>query len=207
MLRMLQAMAMLSGLSGMRRHASHLVMFALIACASISVAHAFDAGGPALPAQGTLETAFTPGDDIEGLLTDAVDKARRQVLVQAYILTSKPLTKSLIAARKRGVDVRVLVDAGQLNKLGHERVAAMLAAGVTVREETRYKSAHNKVIVIDAAGADATVITGSYNFTWSAQNKNAENILIARKNPPLAARYVANWTRHFEEAEAYRADR
>lgn len=199
--------AMLSGLSGMRRQASHVAVFALIACACLPAAQAFDAGGQALPAQGTLETAFTPGDDIEGLLTDAVDKARRQVLVQAYILTSKPLTKSLIAARKRGVDVRVLVDAGQLNKLGHERIAAMLAAGVTVREETRYKSAHNKVIVIDAAGADATVITGSYNFTWSAQNKNAENILIARKNPPLAAKYVANWTRHFEDAEAYRADR
>jgi len=201
---------MLSCLSGMRRHASHVVAFAtfaLIACAGVPSAHAFVAGGQALPAQGTLEAAFTPGDDIEGLLIDAVDKARRQVLVQAYILTSKPLTSSLIAARKRGVDVRVLVDAGQLNKLGHERIAAMLAAGVTVREETRYKSAHNKVIVIDAAGADATVITGSYNFTWSAQNKNAENILIARKNLPLAAKYVANWTRHFEEAEAYRADR
>ena len=210
MLRMLRAVTMLSGLSGlsgMRRHASHLAAFALIACAGMPVAQAFDAGGQALAAQGTLEAAFTPGDDIEGLLTAAVDQARRQVLVQAYILTSKPLTTSLIAARKRGVDVRVLVDAGQLNKLGHERVAAMLAAGVTVREETRYKSAHNKVIVIDAAGAGATVITGSYNFTWSAQNKNAENILIARKNPPLAAKYAANWTRHFEEAEAYRADR
>ncbi|MFJ9450745.1 phospholipase D family protein [Herbaspirillum sp. NPDC101397] len=210
MLRMLRVMAMLPGLSGLsylRRHASHLAAFALVACACLPAAQAFDAGGQALPAQGTLETAFTPGDDIEGLLTDAVAKARRQVLVQAYILTSKPLTNALIAARKRGVEVRVLVDAGQLNKLGHERIAAMLAAGVTVREETKYKSAHNKVIVIDAAGADATVITGSYNFTWSAQNKNAENILIARKNPPLAARYVANWTRHFEEADAYRPDR
>ncbi len=206
MLQMLQVMVMLPALASMRRHGGHLAAFALIACAGIPVAQAFDAGGQVLPAQGTLETAFTPGDDIEGLLTDAVDKARRQVLVQAYILTSKPLTKSLIAARKRGVDVRVLVDAGQLNKLGHERVAAMLVAGVTVREETRYKSAHNKVIVIDAADADATVITGSYNFTWSAQNKNAENILIARKNPPLAAKYVANWMLHFEEAEAYRPD-
>jgi len=207
MLRMLMVTAMPACLSGMRRRASHLATCILIACAWLPAAQAFDAGGQVLSAQGTLETAFTPGDDIEGLLTDAVDKARRQVLVQAYILTSKPLTKSLIAARKRGVDVRVLVDAGQLNKLGHERIAAMLAAGVTVREETRYKSAHNKVIVIDAAGADATVITGSYNFTWSAQNKNAENILIARKNPPLAAKYAANWTRHFEDAEAYRADR
>jgi len=57
------------------------------------------------------------------------------------------------------------------------------------------------VIVIDSTTADATVITGSYNFTWTAQNKNAENMLIARRNPPLAAQYAANWERHFRDAQ------
>jgi hypothetical protein len=46
------------------------------------------------------------------------------------------------------------------------------------------------VIIIDASLASATVITGSYNFTWSAQHKNAENILVLGKNPPLAARHA-----------------
>ncbi|EJL92876.1 hypothetical protein PMI16_01028 [Herbaspirillum sp. CF444] len=168
-------------------------------------AQAFDAGSQAKPmaAQGTLQVAFAPGDDIEGLIAETLDQARKQVLVQAYILTSKPLTAALIAARKRGIDVRVLVDAEQLNKSGRDRIAEMQHAGITVRQETKYKNAHNKVIVIDADNADATVITGSYNFTWTAQNKNAENILVARKNPPLAARYAANWMRHFQDAEAY----
>ena len=58
--------------------------------------------------------------------------------------------------------------------------------------ETKYQNAHNKVIVIDAATNEVVVITGSYNFTWSAQHKNAENILIVRRNPELAARYAAN---------------
>lgn len=171
-------------------------------------AQAFDGGGVLLKskpmaAQGSLQVAFTPDDDIEGLIAETLDQARKQVLVQAYILTSKPLTAALIAARKRGVDVRVLVDAGQLNKSGRDRIAELQHAGVKVWQETKYKNAHNKVIVIDADNADATVITGSYNFTWTAQNKNAENILVARKNPPLAAKYAANWMRHFQDAEAY----
>ncbi|MFL9877839.1 phospholipase D family protein [Herbaspirillum rhizosphaerae] len=179
-----------------------------LALLSVSAAtQAFDSGGAngtqPMAAQGTLQVAFTPGDDIEGLITETLDKARKQVLMQAYILTSKPLTNALIAAHKRGVDVRVLVDADQLNKSGRERIADMQKAGIKVLQETKYKSAHNKVIVIDAGNADATVITGSYNFTWTAQNKNAENILVARKNPPLAAKYAANWMRHFQEAEAY----
>ena len=97
----------------------------------------------------------------------------------------------------------MLVDAGQLGKSARERIAQMQAAGIEVREESKYKNAHNKVILIDVASPDATVITGSYNFTWSAQHQNAENILIARHNPSLAAKYAANWMRHYDDARPH----
>lgn len=161
--------------------------------------------GPALPAvaaQGTMQVAFAPWDDVEGLIVERLDQARTQVLVQAYLLTSRPIVDALVAARQRGVDVRVLMDGGQLDKNSTERLQQLRAAGVPVWLETRYRNAHNKVIVIDAALASATVITGSFNFTWSAQHKNAENILVLGKNPPLAARYAANWQRHRQDAEA-----
>ena len=48
--------------------------------------------------------------------------------------------------------------------------------------------AHNKVIIID----NKTVITGSFNFTRSAQKYNAENVLIIH-DPKLAEKYTANW--------------
>jgi phosphatidylserine/phosphatidylglycerophosphate/cardiolipin synthase-like enzyme len=192
----------------MRGHPA-LIVRALLLIAALtfaSAALAFDAAAssptPVLPAQGTLQAAFAPGDDIEALLLAALGAAHRQILVQAYLLTSKPLTQALIAAHRRGVDVRVLVDGGQLNKTGRDRIDQLREAGVTVALETGYKNAHNKVMVIDAATADATVITGSYNFTWTAQHKNAENVLIARRNPQLAAQYAANWSRHFLQAEA-----
>ena len=155
-----------------------------------------------LPAQGTLEAVFSPWDDIEGLLLDVISKAREQLLLQAYMLTSKTLTTALIAAHQRGVDVRVLLDGARLGQSGRDCLAMLRSAGITVALETRYKNAHNKVIIIDAATDNATVITGSYNFTWSAQHSNAENVLIARRNAPLAAQYASNWMRHFKDAEA-----
>jgi phosphatidylserine/phosphatidylglycerophosphate/cardiolipin synthase-like enzyme len=154
-----------------------------------------------LQAQGTVEAAFTPWDNIEAMLLAEIARAQHQVLVQAYILTSKPFTRALIQAHQRGVEVSLLIDAGQLNKAGQTCLSLLQSAGVKVALETRYKNAHNKVIVIDAMTEGATVITGSYNFTWSAQNKNAENILILRRNPPLASVYAANWMRHFKDAE------
>ena len=157
---------------------------------------------PVMPAQGTIQPAFAPWDDVEGLIVGQLDGARRQILVQAYLLTSRPITDALVAARKRGVDVRVLMDVGQLDKNSNDRLKQLRGAGIPVWLETDYRNAHNKVIVIDASLATATVITGSYNFTWSAQHKNAENILVLGKNPALAARYAENWQRHRQDAEA-----
>jgi phosphatidylserine/phosphatidylglycerophosphate/cardiolipin synthase-like enzyme len=168
-----------------------------------STAHAFDAAPPVLTAQGTLQAAFAPWDNIEGLIAEAIDGARKQVLVQAYLMSNKKIAAALIAARRRGVDVRVLADADQLAKTETSKVPELAAAGIAVWLETKYQNAHNKVIVIDAATADPTVITGSFNFTWTAQHKNAENILIVRKNPSLASRYALNWERHKQDAKPY----
>jgi len=64
-------------------------------------------------------------------------------------------------------------------------------------------SAHNKVIVVDAESPGATVVTGSYNYTSAAQYRNAENVLIVRNDPPLAAQYRANLLALRARAERY----
>jgi phosphatidylserine/phosphatidylglycerophosphate/cardiolipin synthase-like enzyme len=163
-------------------------------------------GAPAiLQAQGTVQAAFAPWDDVEGLIIGALADAHREILVQAYLLTSKNIVTALRQAHQRGVEVSVLLDARQAASLAPARKqkAALRDSGIAVWGETGYTNAHNKVIVIDAGSADATLITGSYNFTWSAQHKNAENILIVRGNLPLIARYAANWERHRRAAVLY----
>jgi phosphatidylserine/phosphatidylglycerophosphate/cardiolipin synthase-like enzyme len=175
----------------------------LLAAASVA-GSASAAEPPRLPAHGTLQAAFTPGDDIEHLLAGVIDGAQQQVLVQAYLLTNRKIVAALIAARRRGIDVRVLVDGGQLEKIGRRVLSRLNAAGIPVWLETRYQNAHNKVLVIDAGSAEPAVVTGSFNFTWTAQHKNAENVLIVREDPALAARYAANWERHRLEASPYR---
>lgn len=69
---------------------------------------------PVLPAKGTMQAAFTPDDDVEGLLADAIGQAREQVLVQAYLLSNKVITRALLDAHGRGIDVRVLADREQM---------------------------------------------------------------------------------------------
>ena len=159
---------------------------------------------PVLVAQGSLQAAFAPWDNLEALVCETIASAHKQVLVQAYLLTSKKIAWALIDAHRRGTDVRVLLDAEQLARTTLPIAPMLDAAGVPMWLETKYQNAHNKIIVIDAGWPDATVVTGSFNFTWTAQHKNAENMLIARNNPTLAARYALNWERHRQDAIPYK---
>jgi phosphatidylserine/phosphatidylglycerophosphate/cardiolipin synthase-like enzyme len=156
------------------------------------------------PAQGTLQAAFAPWDDIETILSDVIDGAHKQVLVQAYLLTSKKIASTLMAAHRRGVEVLVLLDAAQLARSTSQVVPKLATAGISIWLETKYQNAHNKIMIVDANTAHPAVITGSFNFTWTAQHRNAENILVVRDNPSLADQYALNWERHRRDAIPYK---
>jgi len=158
---------------------------------------------PALPARGTVQVAFTPWDNAEAMVADGIRRAKQQILVQAFSFTSRTLANALAAAKRRGVDVQVMADREQTFSGEASRIPDLVQAGIPVMLEVRYQSAHNKVMVVDAGTADAAVITGSYNWTYAAQNKNAENVLILRHNPDIVNAYAANWRRHFADALPY----
>lgn len=168
-------------------------------------AHAFRPPGRVLPAKGTVTVAFTPGDDAAGMIVAAIGRARRQILVQAYSFTSREIARALVEARRRGVEVALIADREQTEALRHSQVPRLAADGVATWLDGEHASAHNKVMVIDAGGPDPAVITGSFNFTYSAQYRNAENVLLIRGDPALAEAYRANWRRHLRHAVPYRA--
>ena len=190
----------------MNRALCELALAAACAVALPAAAQRADAAAqvPAvIPAQGSVQVAFTPWDNAESMVAGAIRQARTQVLVQAFSFTSRTLANALMAARKRGVDVQVMADREQTFSGEASRIPDLARAGIPVMLEVRYQSAHNKVMVIDAGTAEAAVITGSYNWTYAAQNKNAENVLILRHNHDIVNAYAANWRRHSAEALPY----
>lgn len=153
-----------------------------------------------LPATGTVELAFSPADDPEAVLLGVIADAQRTLQVQAYVFTSRRIAGALVEAHKRGVKVDVLADARMNARATGNVIPTLLEAGVPVAYETAYSAAHNKLLIVDADLTACTVVTGSYNFTWSAANRNAENVLVLRGNCPLVKAYQANWQRHREAA-------
>lgn len=150
--------------------------------------------------KGEIELAFAPHDDTEKVVISLIRSARKTLEVHAYAFTSRGIADAMAAAQRRGVRVEVLADAQMNRREKGNAISRLLAAGVPVAFETRYNAAHNKVLIVDAEGPRCAVLTGSYNFTWSAHNRNAENLLIVRGHCELARAYRDNWLRHRAEA-------
>jgi phosphatidylserine/phosphatidylglycerophosphate/cardiolipin synthase-like enzyme len=142
----------------------------------------------------SVEVCFAPplpgGCDPTETVVKTLSEARRQVLVQAYSFTSAPIAKALVDAHKRGVEVRVILDRSN-DRAGYSAPKFLEHEGVPVMIDSQHAIAHNKVMVIDGE----TVITGSFNFTKAAEERNAENLVVIQSDA-LAKQYGENWKIH-----------
>lgn len=177
-------------------------MRALLCLCCLLAAPALAGVGP-VPAEGRIEVLFAPHDPVEDRLVALIAAARRSVHVQMYVFTRKRLAQALVDARARGVQVEVLADA-KMNQRGQGALPLLLSAGVSVALETGYRASHNKVMLIDVSTRNNVVVTGSYNFSWSAGARNAENVMIVHGNRAVADAYFANWQRHRRDATPVR---
>ena len=144
-----------------------------------------------------VEVFFSPNGGCTRAVVSALDSATNSVYVQAYSFTSAPIAKALVSAHERKVNVRMLLDDSQRTEkyseadfLDHYGIAPLI--------DSRHAIAHNKIMIID----EALVITGSFNFTKAAEEKNAENLLIIH-DPILAKKYLQNWSSHATHAESF----
>ncbi len=179
------------------------LLVALLGILSVAGVRAAPDPPPEYPSAGTAQAAFPPWDDAEALIVAAVAGARRQVLVQAFSFTSRAVAQALIEAKRRGVDVRITADREQTFGGELTRIPDLAAAGIPIWLEVRYAAAHSKVMIVDPDSQAPVLITGSYNWTWSAQRRNAENLLILRGNRELTRAYVRNWERRQRDALRY----
>ncbi|OPY82513.1 MAG: Phospholipase D precursor [Syntrophorhabdus sp. PtaU1.Bin153] len=145
------------------------------------------------------KVCFSPDGNCTQVIIKEIASARSEILVQAYSFTSAPIAKALIDAHKRGVKVEVILDKSQ-RKAKYTSASFLANMRVPTYIDDAHAIAHNKIMIIDRT----TVITGSFNFTKAAEEKNAENLLII-KSKELAGIYIDNWMKHREHSETYQS--
>jgi phosphatidylserine/phosphatidylglycerophosphate/cardiolipin synthase-like enzyme len=144
-----------------------------------------------------IRVYFSPAGGCTEAVVAALGQATNTVLVQAYSFTSAPIARALVDATRRGVNVRVILDHSQRTEK-YSEADFLRNEGVPTLIDAQHPIAHNKIMVIDGY----LVLTGSFNFTKAAEEKNAENLLVIN-DPDLAGKYLENWQAHERHSEPF----
>lgn len=183
----------------MRKQLLLAIAFALGIWAYVLMAAANKANpapqAPSMGAEEGITALFSPSGGCTDALVGEIYKAAQSLDVMAYSFTSQPIADAVIDAASRGVKVRVILD--KLQKTDKNSVATQLSGKhVAVYIDDQHALAHNKVMLIDGK----IVVTGSFNFTRSSEERNAENLIILSARPKLCATYEANFEQHLSHS-------
>ena len=146
------------------------------------------------PSNRVIGPWFSPRGGCQEEIVRAISEASNSIAVLAYEFTSEPIIQALVDAKKRGVKVRIVMDEKAATGPGDRR-EILKTAKIPVRLDGEHKIQHNKVIVID----ENVVLTGSYNFSKSAEYSNAEN-LVRLEGKSIAEAYLEDFEAHWKHA-------
>ena len=130
-----------------------------------------------------IEIYFSPQDKTSIRIIELIDNANEYIYIPAYLITHKGITQALINAHKRGIDIKIILDANNcaMKKSTHKQLRG---AGIQVKIENYAGKLHSKTMIID----NKYLVIGSMNFSNSGENKNDENTLII-ENQDFAKNY------------------
>lgn len=121
---------------------------------------------------------FSPKDNVANkVLIPLINSAQKYIYIPSFIITERGITDALIAAKSRGVDVKIIIDAvhGRSNSTKHR---ILREHGIPVKTENYAGKLHSKSMIID----NKYVVIGSMNFSYTANCTNDENLLVIQNS-------------------------
>ncbi len=150
---------------------------------------------PSMEIQGSrVETYFSPDDGTANEIIDLIESADKSIYFLAFSFTSDPIAAALIEKADQGVVVSGIFEESQYHSNRGGEYDNLRSAGLDVRLDGNSKNMHHKVFIID----EQIVITGSYNFSRSAEERNDENTLIIY-NAEVAELFLTEFDRIIEK--------
>ncbi len=143
-----------------------------------------------------VEVYFSPQDGVAKHVLQRLAAAKRSITFMTFSYTEDKISDAMIAKVKADLEVRGVFESQNARGTGAD-FNRLKQGGVDVLEDGNCYILHHKVIIID----ERTVITGSYNFTSSAERDNDENLVIV-DDPALARAYLEEFERVYAQAQA-----
>ncbi len=121
------------------------------------------------------QVCFSRVEQCDAYLISLIKRAEKSVHVAVYSFSRDGLARALVEAKNRGVEVKVVIERDNAFTQGSE-YDFLRQSGVEVRLDGNAASMHHKFMIVDGE----VVVTGSYNWSTAAEDRNDENIVILR---------------------------
>jgi phosphatidylserine/phosphatidylglycerophosphate/cardiolipin synthase-like enzyme len=144
---------------------------------------------------GTVEVYFAPEDGVASRVIRAIRGARKSIHFLAFSFTSDAIADAMLGRLPDGLSLLGVMEKTQARSNAGTEFEPLRAAGAAVYLDANPRNMHHKVILLDGE----IVITGSYNFSESAEKKNDEILLLLRC-PNLTEPFESEFRRIFTEA-------
>jgi len=148
----------------------------------------------------TVACYFSPSDNTNQKIIDAINSADNDLNVETMLITRSDLALAIKDAYFRGAEVHVINNYINDNSETVNNILSELPDGNFVFDDTADGILHHKFAIVDAnfAASDPLVITGSHNWSNSANDRNDENTLIIH-NADIANQYFQQFAYRFAE--------
>lgn len=144
-----------------------------------------------------VEVYFSPDDNVANRIVELLEEAQESIFFMAYTITYNEIGAVIIQQAQAGINVVGVMDENQVTSGQGSEYDAFMQAGLNVRVDGNPEGLmHHKVIIID----EKIVITGSFNFTASAEEDNDENVVILF-SPAAAETYMGEFRRIHDQTE------
>jgi len=143
-----------------------------------------------------LKVYFSPKGSIEDKIVDLVNSAKQTINFEMFAFTSYPIADALIDRNSAGLVVKGVLDKTWGNGSAYSKYDYLKNGGVDVLKDGNSYTLHDKVMIIDSS----IVLTGSYNYTASANSSNSENLVVLYDNT-IASKYESEFEKIYSEGE------
>ena len=143
---------------------------------------------------------FGAEDDVIDHISPIVQASEESVRFMAYSFTHDTLGDAVIDRFEQGKDVMGIFER-RGSETEYSELGRMHELGMEVRQDGNSRTFHFKNFVLD----ESTVMTGSFNYSESADKNNDENILLLA-NETIAQLYMDEFERRWEESSDYVPD-
>lgn len=141
------------------------------------------------PDQNSSQVYFSPGDDCPQIIINQLERASRSIDICVFTITDNRIADAIRDAFVRGIAVRVISDNDKSLDPGSD-IERLKGLGIPVRIDQTQHHMHHKYAVFD----QKTTLTGSYNWTRSADKHNDENFVITSE-PTINRAYLGHFDR------------